>query len=330
MKQAKKCFCIKACMIANKRYKYIKYFRCCTRILIVCVTFIYYYLFFISSDCWSWSSQRHRGGDLRLWERRRSIALTLLPRRLHPRLVAGVPSLGQETSHSLHGGADQHHGEGLQEERLSGDKGQGRAVQEAQSLWQTGNDPRSGISLRIEPPDIVLFSFQTTLLMRYSSFFPDQKLVPEQADEAEEDGAGCLGSCLPGQRCLSVHALPWAAGLQAGALPKVSLHCTSGCSRSAASCFLHPSTQPAVQLRSAQCLQPAPGLLLPVQRPAYGSHAPHRLNSSDWFLPSLPSVLLTLFSGHCREAWQLLYSNILLDIMWLHQRLLPPRMRWFI
>lgn len=166
--------------------------------------------------------------------------------------------------------------------------------------------------------------------MRCSSFFPDQKLVPEQADETEEDGAGCLGSCLPGQRCLSVHALPWAAGLQAGALPTVSLCCTSGYCRSAASCFLRPSTRPAVQLPPAQCLQPAPGLLLPVQRPAYGSRAPDCLDSSDGLLPSLPSVLLTLSSGHCREAWQLLYSNILSDVMWLHQRLLPPRMRWFI
>lgn len=166
--------------------------------------------------------------------------------------------------------------------------------------------------------------------MKHSSFFPDQKLVPEQANEAEEDSAGCFGSCLPGQRCLSVHALPWAAGLQTGALPQVSLHCTSGSTRSAAYCFLRPSTRPAVQLPCAQCLQPAPGLLLPVQRPAYRSRAPHRLDSSDRLLPNLLSVLLTLSSGHYREAWQLLYDNILSDVMWLHQRLLPHRMRWFI
>lgn len=137
--------------------------------------------------------------------------------------------------------------------------------------------------------------------MKCSPFFPDQKLVPEQEDEAEEDGAGCFGSCLPGQRCLSVHALPWVAGLQTGALPQVSLCCTGGSTRSAASCFLRPSTWPAVRLLSAQCLQPAPGLLLPVQRPAYRSRAPHRLNSSDGLLPNLLSVLLTLSSGHSTE-----------------------------
>lgn len=51
--------------------------------------------------------------------------------------------------------------------------------------------------------------------------FSDQKLVPEQEDEAEEDDAGRAGSCLSDERCPSAPALSRAAGLQTGALPQV-------------------------------------------------------------------------------------------------------------
>lgn len=132
-------------------------------------------------------------------------------------------------------------------------------------------------------------------------FFPDQKLVPEQADEAEEDGAGRPGSRLPGQRRLSADALPRAAGLQAGALLQVSLSSTGGpgCS------LLRPPTRPAVQLPSAQRPHSAPGLLLPVQQPA-GGHAALCHNPTHGLLPDLPSVLLTLSLNLPDEPVQLL------------------------
>lgn len=128
-------------------------------------------------------------------------------------------------------------------------------------------------------------------------FFPvsDQKLVSEQADEAEEDGAGRPGSRLPGKRHLSVHALPQAAGVQAGPLPQVPLSSSSSSSSTGGPgcCFLLPPTQPAVQLPSAQCLHTAPGLFLPVQQPPRGHAAPHH-DSTRGILPDLSPVLLTL------------------------------------
>ncbi len=126
--------------------------------------------------------------------------------------------------------------------------------------------------------------------MRFSFLFSDQKLVPEQADEAEEDGAGRAGSCLSGKRRLSIDALPRAAGLQAGSVPAVSL---SPSSRGPGCCLLRPSTQPAVRLHPAQCLQSAPGLFLPVQQPPR-SHAALGLDSALELVPAVSSVLLTL------------------------------------
>lgn len=128
-------------------------------------------------------------------------------------------------------------------------------------------------------------SVKNVCLMAFFFFLSDQKLVPEQEDEAEENGTGCLGSCLPGKRCLSVDALPQAAGLQTRALPQVSL-CSSSI-RGPVPCILCPASQSAVQLPSA------PGLFLPVQQPP-GSHAAFCHKSACGFLPNLPSVLLTL------------------------------------
>lgn len=145
-------------------------------------------------------------------------------------------------------------------------------------------------------------------------FLSGEDLVPEQEDEAEEDGAGCPGSCLPGKRRLSVDALPRAAGLQTGTLPEVSLCCSSS-SRSTGrptSCLLCPSTQPAVQLPSAQCLHSAPGLFLPVQQPPR-SHAALCHNSTCGLLPDLPSVLLTL--SFSLKSFSNLHCDILSDKM---------------
>lgn len=101
-----------------------------------------------SSSDWGRIQQWNRGGDLWLREWRRPITLTLRPRWLHLHLLTSVPSIGEEASHGLHGGADQQHGEGLQEERLPGNTRQGRALQEAQSVWQTGIHPQSVIIMR--------------------------------------------------------------------------------------------------------------------------------------------------------------------------------------
>lgn len=119
-------------------------------------------------------------------------------------------------------------------------------------------------------------------------FFSDQKLVPEQADEAEEDGAGRPGSRLPGKRRLSVDALPRAAGLQTGTLPEVSLSSRTGGS---GRCLVRPSTRSAVRLPSAQRPHTAPGLFLPVQQPPR-SHAALCHDSPHGLLPDLSSVLL--------------------------------------
>lgn len=94
---------------------------------------------FVSCSCHRGRLQQwNRGGDLRLWERRRSLALALCPRGEQRGLLAAVPSVREEAAHGLHGRADLQHGEGLQEKRLSGNARQGRAVQEAQSVRQTG------------------------------------------------------------------------------------------------------------------------------------------------------------------------------------------------
>lgn len=139
----------------------------------------------------------------------------------------------------------------------------------------------------------------------------DQKLVSEQANEAEEDGAGRPGSRLPGQRRLSLHALPQGAGVQAGPLPQIPL--SSSSTGGSSHRFLPPPTQPTVQLPSAQCLHSASGLFLPVQQPPSSRAALHH-DSAHGILPNLSSVLLTLpvksCGRDCETRWNwILYWN---------------------
>lgn len=120
----------------------------------------------------------------------------------------------------------------------------------------------------------------------------DQKLVPEQEDEVEEDDAGRAGSCLSGKRCPSVHALPRATGLQTWAIPQVyPRHGGSSCTWGPNCCLLHSSTQPAVQPSPAQCVHSASRLILPVQQPPRSCGAPSN-NLTDGLLPNLHTVLL--------------------------------------
>lgn len=122
------------------------------------------------------------------------------------------------------------------------------------------------------------------------SSISDPKLVPEQADEAEEDSAGRPRPCLPGKCGLSVYALSWAADIQARAVPQISGG--PGC------CLVCESTQPAVQLSSARRLNAASGLILPVQQPAGGDAALCH-NPTHGLLSNLPSVLLVLLWTSC-------------------------------
>lgn len=272
-------------------------------------------MFLSSSHHWGRLQQWNRGGDLRLWERRRSLALALCPRREQHSLLA-VPSVGEEASHGLHRGADLQHGEGLQEKRLSGNARQGRAVQEAQSVGQTGKNPDWVFSWLI----IFLFIFYILLGNSASWIFvtlPDQKLVPEQEDEAKEDDAGRAGSCLSGERCPSVHALPRATGLQTRALPQIH-PCSSSSYTWRPNRFLLHSP---VQSSPAQRAHPVSGLILPVQQPPRSCATPGN-NATDGLLPNLPTVLLTSLcvyiyhlnlkhdsNGVLCNIWDLMYYN---------------------
>ncbi|XP_061553931.1 ventrally expressed dharma/bozozok antagonist isoform X5 [Phycodurus eques] len=168
--------------------------------------------------------QRRGRGDVGLRERALALAAAGGPRRRR----------GEAAAHGLHGGADRQPGASLQEERLPGHAGQGRAVREAPPLRQT-----------------------------------DPKLVPEPPHEAEEDGAGRPGARVAGQRRVALCALPRrAAGVPTGGVRPLPLAGVAAPRR------LRRRLRSPAARRPVRLGRLAAGLALPIWRRAPSSSPP--------------------------------------------------------